>query len=75
MRPKDKVVCIIISMLIIIGWFIHGYGGGLLSGAGMATLFLVLVGKKAAAKAAARIDKRVKDIIIGETQKVGTADD
>ncbi len=66
MTRKDKITCFIFSILIIAGYFIGGYSGGLLSGAGLATLCLYLVGKKVAAKAIARIDKRVKDILIDE---------
>lgn len=64
MTRRAILICFIFLIVIITGYFISGYGGGLLSGAGLATLCLYLVGKKVAVKAIARIDKRVKDILI-----------
>lgn len=68
MTFRDKVYLSVMFILIITGWFIADYAGGVVSGFGLAMALAFFVGKSLAKKTIARLDKKVKDIIINERE-------
>lgn len=66
MTRKDIFYYVLLVIFMVLGGFVGGYGGGIITGAGIAMLFAAIVGKRVAREAAARIDKRVKDILVEE---------
>ena len=66
MTGKDKIYFLILVILIITGWFVKGYAGGIITGFGIAMLLASLLGKALAKKTITRTDKQVKDILVNE---------
>jgi hypothetical protein len=66
MRNKEKISYAVLLMIALAGYIIHGYWGGVISGAGLGIMIIALIGKKISMAAVRRIDKRIKDILIEE---------
>ena len=68
MIKKDLVTYVILLIAAAAGYFIKGYVGGMITGAAALLLILAVIGKTQAMKAATRLDRNVKDILINEKQ-------
>jgi energy-converting hydrogenase Eha subunit G len=66
MRSNYSFSYIFLVFLIVSGWFLAGFVGGIVTGFGIAILFVSVVGRRIAQKAAKRIDKGVRDILVDE---------
>lgn len=67
MTRNQTILTVLICILGIVGIFISSWWGGLLSGIAFWSLFIMFIGKKVAAKAARKIDKNIRDIIVDKT--------
>lgn len=66
MKKKDYIICILFLLPAVAGWFIGGYGGGLISGIFVTLLVAGTIGKIAAHKTMARIDRNTYNRNISE---------
>ncbi len=62
MEKRDAISYLVLSLLGILGHFVSGYWGGVITGACLCMIFLVAVGRKAANQAAKKIDKTIRDM-------------
>ena len=61
MKKADYIALSILAAGAIFGRYLHNYIGGIITGACCCALLLATIGKRQAAKAAARIDKLIVD--------------
>ena len=66
MTKKDAFTYLTLSGIGIAGYFIGHYAGAIITGAACLLMLLVAIGRKAAAKAASRIDKNIRDMIVNQ---------
>lgn len=64
---KIIIVIFVVVTVMVAGVWLANWWGGVLFGMALWSLVLQLIGMRVANKAARRIDKKVRDIIINET--------
>jgi hypothetical protein len=66
MTQKEIFYYLVCIALIVGGWFVSTYAGGIITGVGLSMLLAVLFGKRQARRSGERVDKQVKDILMNE---------
>jgi flagellar biosynthesis component FlhA len=69
MTRSEIIQLIVLAVLLIGGIFVGGFPGGVMTGSSFVTLLMATVGKLLARKAAANLDKSVRDIISNKYQE------
>ncbi len=64
MTKSDTIAYLVLITIGVAGVFIGGYWGGLMTGAGICLVLLSTIGRQQANKAAGKIDKSIRDMII-----------
>jgi hypothetical protein len=69
MTRSEIIQLIVLAVLLIAGIFVGGFLGGVMTGSSFVTLLMATIGKLLARKAAANLDKSVRDIISNKYQE------